>query len=595
VTLALAGATLGVLALFAGAFGAVVWYAQSGTAADVSEGSFLYVRLEGSVSDAPQVGGLFVDPEDAPATATEIAAAIRKASTDARIAGVYLRMTAPEMGWGLAREIRTALVDLRAAGKPCVTYAEVYGMRDYYLASACDKVVLAPAGVPLVTGQSLSVTYYRDALAWLGIQPRFVHVGDYKTAIEPFERMEPSPAAVESYEYLLDGLWEVARTEIATSRNMTVEQVQAVIDNPSLTARRAVESGLFDAAAYEDAVVAHLPKVNEPGWKDLLAGEPVVETEDTVKERFTALSEYRKDLDDGPADARIAVIYAEGTMLPGKSGGGLFADSGLFDGDFREWMRAAREDESVKAIVVRVNSPGGSALAADMMRREVALAQKAGKPVVVSMADYAASGGYWLSAGTDWIVAQPTTITGSIGVFGQFFDARGTYQKLLLAEHVYKRGERADLLSVTSEHDESDRQVLQAFVDDTYSDFVKLVADGRKMSVERAESVAQGRVWTGTQALGERGLVDELGGLDVALVKARALAGSPDAGVVRWPEQKGFIDLLVEEMAQAESPSVAVDLPIPGAEAALRELEVMSRIQAAGGAAAWLPGSPTLR
>jgi len=261
-------------------------------------------------------------------------------------------------------------------------------------------------------------------------------------------------------------------------------------------------------------------------------------------------------------------------------------------GNFRKWIRTVRDDDSIRAVVMRVNSPGGSALASDMMDREVQLTKMAGKPVVVSMADYAASGGYMMSAHADWIVAQPTTITGSIGVFGMFFDARGSYEKLLLAEHTYKRGERADLLHMTSEHDETDRQILQEFVEDTYGDFIGMVAEGRGVSADQIAGVAQGRVWTGIQGMDGRNLVDELGGLNEALAKAKELASTPDAGIVRLPEKKGFIDVLVEEMAKAEAPSVSVDLPFPEANAALEELALIRKFQESGGVVAYLPGRP---
>lgn len=595
ITFVLLGVTVAIIAVFALAFGAVVYLLQEDTTADVAEGSFLRVPLEGAITDAPGQPDLFTEPGNLPPTATEISAAIRKAATDDRISGVYLDVRAPSMGWGLAREIRNALVALDEAGKPCVAYGEVWTTRDYYVASACDEVIIAPSGVPLVIGQSLSVTYYKDALAYLGVEPRIVHVGDYKTAIEPYERMEPSEAAKESYEYLLDGLWGTIASEIATSRGISEDELWAILDRPSLTPRKAVESGLFTAMGYADAVEADLASVGDAGWRDTLT-DPVVLSKEEREAKFTSLKEYRKGLDSGPKDVRIAVIFAEGTILSGEGGGGLFGGSeGLFDGRFRRWMRQAREDESVKAVVIRVNSPGGSALAADMMDREVQLMKEAGKPVVVSMADYAASGGYMMSAHSDWIVAQPTTITGSIGVFGLFFDARGTYDKLNLAEHVYKRGERADLLFVTSEHDETDREILQEFVDDTYADFVGMVAEGRGLEVEQVESVAQGRVWTGTQGIGERGLVDELGGLEEALAKARSLAGAPESGVVRLPEKKGFFEVLMEEMANTSQPQVTVEIPVPGVDEAVREIALIQAFQESGGVVAYLPGRPTLR
>jgi len=595
VTLVLVGLTLAVLVVFGVAFGTAILLIQRTPTATVTAGSFLNIPLTGVITDAPQQGSIFTDPSDSPATATEIAAAIRKAATDERIEGVYLRFETPSLGWALAREIRLALLELRQADKPCIAYGEMYQMRDYYLASACDRVVIAPSGIPLVTGQALSVTYYRDALEYLGIEPRFVHAGDYKTAVEPFERMGPSEQAIESYEYLLDGMWGAVVQEIATARSMEPAQVQAVIDGASLTAARMVQAGLFDAVAYADAVEAHLGAAGDEDWADKLAGEPVLAKKTDRAKRFTTLKEYRKGLFPRPSGPTIAVVYAEGTILSGKGAGGLFGSDGLFDGKFREWMQEIRDNDDVRAVVLRVNSPGGSALAADMMHREIALTKAAGKPVVVSMADYAASGGYMISANADWVVAHPTTITGSIGVFGQFFDASGAYEKLKLAEHVYKRGERADLLYLTTPHDEQDRAVLQQFVDDTYASFVALVAAGRGVPVDQVEPVAQGRVWTGDQALDGRGLVDEIGDLQVALAKARELAKLDDPALLRLPRQKSFFEILIEEMRSTSAPTVTLELPLPGADKALREIRLLQAFHEAGGVVAYLPGHPTLR
>lgn len=595
VTLLLVGLTLGVFIVFGVAFGTAVLLLQRTPTASVTQGSFLRVPLRGIITDAPGQGSIFSDPSDTPPTATEIAAAIRKAATDDRVEGVYLRLETPMLGWALAREIRLALLELRQADKPCVAYGEMYQMRDYYLASACDRVVIAPSGIPLVNGQALSVTYYREALEYLGVEPRFVHAGDYKTAIEPFERMAPSEQAIESYEFLLDGMWDVVVQEIAESRGMEPQALRAAIDGMSLTSSRMVQAGLFDAVAYADAVEAHLGAARDEDWADTLAGEPVLAKKADRSKRFTSLKEYRKGLFPRPSGPTIAVVYAEGTILSGKGSGGLFGPDGLFDGAFRDWMQEIRDNDDVKAVVLRVNSPGGSALAADMMHREIALTKAAGKPVVVSMADYAASGGYMISANADWVVAHPNTITGSIGVFGQFFDASGTYEKLKLAEHVYKRGDRADLLYLTRPHTDEDRAVLQQFVDDTYDSFVALVAEGREVSVDQIEPVAQGRVWTGTQALDGRHLVDEIGDLQVALAKARELAKLDEAALLRLPRQKTFFEILIEEMRSTSGPTVRLELPLPGAEQALREIALLQAFHEAGGIVAYLPGRPTLR
>ena len=558
----------------------------------VASGTYLELDLAGAIPDAPSAGALVLDPVDLPPVATEIAESIREAAVDERIEGVYLRLRSPSMGWALRREIRTALAELREAGKPCVAYSEMYSMGDYYLASACDKVVIARAGVFLVNGISSSVTYYRDALEKLGVESEFVYVGDYKTAVEPFMRMGPSEAAVESYEALYDSLYASIVSEIAASRGWSVEEATALFDQPRLEPSMALERKLVDGLAYEDQVIAALAYVSDPSWSERLAVVGEAEGDDS-EVSLTPLGVYRADARRkaaGVAD-RIAVIHAEGPILPGSGDTGLFATGGLYDGPFAKWMSRARTDDRVKAVVIRVNSPGGAALAADRMWHEIERVKAAGKPVVVSMGDYAASGGYMISCNADWIVAQPTTLTGSIGVFGQFFNVAKTYEMLGLAEHTYKRGEHSAMLGMTDAMSESERAILQSWINETYAEFVQQVADGRRTSVDKIEPVAQGRVWTGSQAL-KNGLVDELGGLEVALAKASSLAQLTEYRVVRYPKPMTFFDVLLEDLSanQVAAPvTVQVELPLPHAEAMLEHIEIMRRIHEVGGVAVYNP------
>jgi protease-4 len=590
------GVTVAVLFLFVGAVGVGWLLISSGGIEDVEDGSFLRVTLAGPITDAPVPGGIFDEPVDFPMIATDYANVIREAAKDDRITGVYLELKMPMLGWGLAREIRTALRELKEAEKPCVAYSEFYTFKDYYLASACETVLLAPGGVTYIAGMESTNMYYRGALDKLGVEPQFVHVGEYKTAVEPFERTGPSEAAIEANEALLDSMYSLIIKEIAASRSMSEDSLRATVDALNMTPEGVVKNGLIDGLAYPDALSRNIKNVGEEGWIDTLTKTPDSSQQDEDKPTFISAKKYRANLQSSysGSEDKIAVIYAEGAIMSGKGEGGLFAVSGLFDGNYRSWMREARDNDAVKAVVVRVNSPGGSALASDMMWRELALTRAAGKPVVISMADYAASGGYMMSCNADWIVAQPTTITGSIGVFGTFFSMEGVYEKLGLTEYTFKRGERADLLASLDKFDEEELSILKGFVGSTYNAFVGQVADGRKREVAQVEAVAQGRVWTGTQAIADtHKLVDQLGGLDEALVKAGELADLTEYAVHRIPEQKGFFDLLVDEMAQADA-TLKVELPgelgLLETEQLLHEIVVMENIARNGGVATYLPG-----
>ncbi len=582
---------LGVM-VFATSMGAVVWLVSRTDMGEVKSASWLRVPLTGQLADAPKQGEFVVDPADAEPLATEIATAIRKAAADERIEGLLLELNGTSGGWGTLSEVRSALTAFRESGKPCVAYAETYMMGSYYLASACDTVVMAPGGIGLVAGLSSSITYYAGTLEKIGAEGDFEHVGDFKSAIEPYERTGPSDAASEATTALLDSLWAEWVASVSSGRGLSSADLQALVDAPAMSPIDAQERGLVDALAYRDAVRIALPEHGSDGWAAALDAEPDGEAYEDALDRLTALEEYlkgvRAELKSG--SRAVAVVHAEGTIISGDPRDALFSDGMLGDKAFAEWMSEAREDERVAAVVVRVNSPGGSGLASDMMWREIKRTQAAGKPVVISMADYAASGGYYISAPADWIVAQPMTITGSIGVFGGKLALGGTWEKLGMTEHTWKRGAEADLMSSSSPFSEGGRLVYRRFLSDFYETFLKRVGDGRGMDRDGAHAVAQGRVWTGQQAL-ERGLVDELGGLDVAVAKAAALADldQDDLGVRRLPERKTFFELMLEDLGAAQATVGRVEAP-PGVPVdTLHRLVRLERVLA-DGVAAMLPG-----
>lgn len=589
--------TAAAVVLFGIAAGIIWWAVSQAKIGQVDDGSFLHVELSGRIPDAPPQPGIFDDPNTFPPTATEIAASIRKAATDDRIDGLYLELDGAGAGWATWQEIRSAIGDFREAGKPCVAYSPgVIENGSYYLASACDTVAMAEAGVLLVNGLSIEVSYYKGTLEKLGIEPEFEHVGDFKSAIETFERTGPSESAAEAYDGILDSLYDQMVGDIAATRGVDVATVTGWIDRPTLAPPLAKERGMIDVVAFPDAMAAHVHEVADADWLQKL--DAPVTDEDEPK--LTKLKEYVKEVrrTEGEGADKVAVLHAEGSIVSGDSGGGLFGGSdNLTDGKYAKMMRRVRKDDSIKAVVVRVNSPGGSALASSLMWRENARTIAAGKPVVISMADYAASGGYLISANADWIVAEPGTITGSIGVFAGKFDLSGAYDKIGVGVHAFERGDMANMLSLSSGFDDDERVVFREYIEFFYDVFLGVVSDGREMERDAVHQVAQGRVWTGTQAL-ERGLVDELGTLDDAIAKAAELANISDPGVVRLPKRLTLFEQIVENIEEGQSTaSVAVDLDLPFDldERVRADLATMESIGQTGGVAAWLPGWPTVK
>lgn len=579
--------------VFLGSVGGLVWLAMRGDTKEIAEDSFLRVTLAGSLTDAPGQGGLLLDPADAPLVTAELARGIRAAASDERIGGLYLEIDNASGGWGSWQELRGAVAEFSASGKPCVAYSESFGNGSYYLASACDTIVINPSGVSLVNGLAMQITYYRDTLDKIGVEPRFEHVGDFKSAVEPFERTGPSDAAAQAHEAMLDSLYAQMIAGIAAGRSMAPEAVIAAIDGLAISPQRAMEAGLVDAVAFPDAVVRNLRQVGDPGWVDLLAAPLPTKEPEEDEDLFTSIRTYLADSENSDADGVIAVVYAEGSIVSGDGEAGLFAENTLADGEFRDWMREVREDEDVKAVVLRVNSPGGSGLASDNMWREVERVKATGRPVVVSMGDYAASGGYFISAPADFIVAQPGTITGSIGVFGGSMAIGGLYEKLGLHQHTFKRGALADFLSPTGPYTPEAKAVFQGYLANFYDHFVGRVVDGRKLERDAVHAVAQGRVWTGEQALAV-GLVDDLGGMDVALAKAAEIAKMEDYRMKSLPRERDFMELIMEDLATMRAPTVRVQLPAEIPEAELSRLFLLEQMTA-DGAVAWWPGQISAR
>ena len=573
----------GVLTVGAGIAG-TVWLAMGGMGGlggDVADNSFLEVDLTQGITDAPTNAGFVVDPADFPPVLTEVTADIRRAATDDRIKGLYLEVSGGVGGWAATEEMRDAILAFKESGKPCYAWSEGYENKGYYLASACGEVYLAPAGIMMVNGFSVTTEYYLGTFEKLGVHADFEHVGDFKTAVEPLQRNAPSDAATLAMDQMLDSLFQQFLDGIAQGRGITVEAARALVDQAPVTPQQALDAKLVDGLKFRDEV------------REGMAG----------KER-TAIEDYHVAAAPFSSSRKIAVVHAEGEIIDGESGEPMFGGQKLGDRTFAEQFASIRDDADVVAVVLRVNSPGGSGLASDNMWHEIELTKAAGKPVVVSMGDYAASGGYYISAGADKIYAQPGTLTGSIGVFGGKINVSGLYEKVGITMHTWKRGELSGLLDSNTDFNDVERARFRDFLASFYDQFLTRVATGRKMEKDNVHEVAQGRVWTGAQAK-ERGLVDALGGLDQAIASARELAqvgAEEELLIERFPKRKTFAEQLIESMegqssasARADASQVAVSAVSPELADSIARLQTLQQVLADGGVAALLPGTIDVR
>lgn len=554
----------GLVAFLGLAVGGVI-LARDKWAPSVKDKTFLEVKVTGNIADSPSEGGLFVDPNDMPPLLTEVTAAIRRAAKDERITGLYLDIESVPGGWASVQELRDAIESFPPE-KPCYAYSEGFDNKSYYLATGCKTIYLPPGGFTMVTGLTTTIEYYSGALDKLGVRADFEHVGDYKSAIEPYQRTGPSDAASEAMNMLIGSLADQMAAGIAKGRGITPEQAQALIDDPPITPQTALDRKLVDGLKYRDEV-------------EDLAGEDRTSVDDYIHSARTLL----------PPSKKIAVIYAEGAIVDGESGSPLFGGKQIGDKSMTEYFDDVREDDDVAAVVLRVNSPGGSGLASELIWRQIKRTQEKGKPVVVSMGDYAASGGYYIAAPADKIVAEPGTVTGSIGVFGGKMALSGTFEKVGITTYTWQRGQLATLFSQVNPFTDPERAKFREFLQAFYDQFLTRVSDGRHMPKEKVHEVAQGRVWTGTQAL-ERGLVDELGGLDVAILRAREAAKLGEAEEVDlevWPKRKALMDQIMDDLAPQ---STAPEMMIPEFRAAWEDFALLTQVLKGGGVVAMMPG-----
>lgn len=465
----------------------------------------------------------------------DILADIRKAKADDNISGIYMELTAIPAGLSTIEEIRIALLDFRESGKFVVSYSEFYTQKAYYLASASDKVYLNPSGDLMFNGLAAKTIFFKGAMEKLGIDVEVVRHGDFKSAVEPFTSKQMSKESRSQAMLWVGSIWDHMLEEISESRNVDVKELNELADNLSVrSGSHALEYGLVDGLMYKDEVINDLKeRTGTDEKKDLSSISLRKYTKAVVKK---AGKGYSRD--------KVAVIYAYGDVVMGSAGEGSIASERI-----SRAIRKARRDSTIKAIVLRINSGGGSALASDVIWREADLARKV-KPLVASYGDVAASGAYYLSAPADTILAQPATITGSIGVFallpnfGTFLD-----KKIGITFDAAKTNPSADFGSPTRKLTGNEREVIEYGVSKVYDDFVSRVSEGRHMSREEVDAIGQGKVWSGVNAM-QNGLIDLYGGLYDAIDVAAGMAGLEKYRTVSLPRLEDPIDEFIRKLAE---------------------------------------------
>ena len=540
---------------------AAVLLAGCGGGPSIEPSSTLVLTLEGDYAegaDAPLVARLFGG--GAPSL-LNIYSAFRKAELDPRITRVVIRVRSLGIGWGKAQELRAAIARVAAAGKETVSIVETegFGAGGYYVASAAKRVIATPASRSPLLGLAAEHLFFAGLFEKLGVMVEFERAGDFKSAVEPFTSTKMSEASREMTNALLDSTEASFVADVSSARGLEPARVRELIDEAPSSAEELLAAKLIDEVAYYEDVVKDDPIVSQEDWATVDPASLGVETEATL----------------GLITGAGMVITGSGEF--GSTGGRVMAADTFVDA-----VREAVADSEVKALLVRIDSPGGSPLASDLMWRALRDARAAGKPVIVSMSDVAASGGYYVACAADTIVSHPSTLTGSIGVFVIRPSLGGLLEKLGITAETMQRGARADLLFGSQPLSAGARDVLKKDVAGVYEQFVARVAEGRGMEPDAVKKVGGGRVWTGAQAL-EIGLVDELGGLYEAAVAAKKAIGlKPDAMVAlkTFPAQKTLAQQLSQLLRGAQAQSAASPLDLLPRE--LRDLHTLATQLPAG-------------
>lgn len=492
----------------------------------VRENSILKLDLKGTLSERSQEDPftMLMGNDYEAHGLDDMLTSIRKAKENENIKGIYIEASnMASNGYASLKEIRDALADFKESGKFIVAYADTYTQGLYYVSSVADKVMLNPQGMLQWSGLASTPMFYKDLLEKVGIEMQFFKVGTYKSAIEPASSMKMSEANREQVTDYLTSTWNQITADVSASRSISVENLNKAADQLLLfqPAEESIKWGLADTLIYKNDV------------RDYLKQKVGIDKEDDLHMlSLKDMLNVKKNVPKDKSGNIVAVYYAYGTIgsMMGGSSEGIEADKVIRD------LRKLKEDEDVKAVVLRVNSPGGSAYDSEQIWHAISELKKE-KPVIVSMGDYAASGGYYISCNADTIVAEPTTLTGSIGIFGQFPNLEGLAKKIGVSFDVVKTNAYGDFGMPTRSMNEDEKALMQVYVNRGYDLFLTRCAEGRGMSKEAVDQIAQGRVWTGVRAK-ELGLVDELGGLDKAIEIAIEKAGIDAYTLMSYPAKK---------------------------------------------------------
>lgn len=527
--------------LFAGLIGVIVFFAAvrlgNGGTPSIASNSALVLHLEGDLPEQPPVDvALPLLQQEQPATLIETWRTLQQAATDSRIKALVLEPRDLTTGWAKLEELHSDILAFKKSGKPVYAYLRGATMRDYYVATAADSIFMAPEDELDVKGLRAELIYLKGTLDKLGVSMEFEHVGKYKDAPDQYTKTSASPETLEVTNQILDQYYGDIVSVISAGRKKSADEVKRLIDQGPFLGQDALADGLVDGLIFEDEMYGRLNKA--VGEVSRIGGQS-----------------YAKAVLANPQGKRIALISEEGDITRGGSDDSL-TDTGITASSSVKLMRDVENDSSIQGVILRIDSPGGDGIASDDILHEAKLLSMK-KPMVISMSDLAASGGYFIAMTGDPVIAYPNTLTGSIGVFFGRINLKGLYDKIGLNKQILSRGKFADIDSENGPLTDAERDKLKNEIEIFYKGFVQRVADGRKKPYDQVEPLAQGRVWLGVQAK-QNGLIDQIGGLDQALdlVKQRAKIGASEkVALVTYPPRKSIFDVLFNRSSDTEMES----------------------------------------